>query len=431
MIKKILKVKGMFCNTCENRIQNKLKSIDGIEYANADFTKKELEIEYNEEKVSEDFIRDTIDELGYELILGKDGDLQDNIQIVSILVIILALYVIFNHLGVLNIFNIFPSIETTMSYGMLFVVGLLTSVHCIAMCGGINLSQSVINSQNNEKAIKSNLYYNVGRVISYTVIGGIVGWIGSIISLNGAFKGIIAIIAGIIMIIMSINMLGIKSPLRKLNIRIPKKITMALNKTKKGKSSFYIGLLNGLMPCGPLQSMQIYALSTGSFFGGAISMLLFSLGTVPLMFGFGMIASKLNKKFASKMLTVSAIIIFILALGMLRNGLSLSGISIPNLTNNYENQATIVGDHQEITTEIDYGSYETITVKKNIPVKWTINVPKEKLNGCNSEIIIPKYNIDIKLTEGDNIVEFMPTTTGTIPYSCWMGMINSSINVID
>ena len=236
MIKNTFKVKGMFCNTCENRIQNRSSTIEGIKSVKADFIKEEVILEYDEEKVSLNLIKNTIDDLGYEMQLNKEKMPVNNWKVISILLIIVALYIIFNHLGWLNIFNIFPSVETTMSYGMLFVVGLLTSVHCIAMCGGINLSQSVINSKNNGKIIKSNLYYNIGRVISYIVIGGIVGAIGSILTLNGVLKGVIAIIAGMIMLIMSINMLGVFAPLRKFNIRIPKKIANRLNKTKKGKS---------------------------------------------------------------------------------------------------------------------------------------------------------------------------------------------------
>lgn len=431
MIQKTFKVKGMFCTGCENRIQNRLKIVKGIKNVKASFEKQEVYLEYDEHKVTDEVIKENVDDLDYELIIDeskKNRQNQNNIQAISILAIIIAIYVIFSRYGLLNIF---PNIETTMSYGMLFVVGLLTSVHCIAMCGGINLSQSVLSTKSHNKIVKSNFLYNLGRVISYTVIGGIVGSIGSAISLKGSFKGAILIIAGMAMLIMSTNMLGLFSSLRKFNIKMPKSIWTKLNKSKKGRSSFYIGLINGLMPCGPLQSMQIYALSTGSFIGGAVSMFLFSLGTVPLMFGFGIAASKLNKKFASKMLTLSAIIIFILGLGMLKNGFSLSGINIPILTPNYENQAEIVDDHQEIRIEIDYGNYEAITVKKNIPVVWNIYVPEGKLNGCNGEIVCESYNIDINLKEGNNIVEFTPTKTGTIAYSCWMGMINSQINVVE
>ena len=431
MIKNTFKVKGMFCTGCENRIQNKLKALKGVTAVQASFNQEEVFLEYDEKEVTPQKIKEVLDELGYELQLDANQKTQNNLQIISILVIILAIYIICSHLGLLNIFNIFPSIENTMSYGMIFVVGLLTSVHCIAMCGGINLSQSVLSAKNNGKVLKSNLYYNLGRVISYTVIGGLVGFIGSVITLKGSLKGAILILAGIIMLIMSLNMLGVFSSLRKFQIRMPKKLTNVLNKSKKGRSSFYIGLVNGLMPCGPLQSMQIYALSTGSFFGGAFSMFLFSIGTVPLMFGFGLAASKLNKKFASKMLTVSAIIIFILGLGMLKNGFSLSGINIPIYSSNAGKQAILVDDHQEVTTEVDYGSYESLKVQKDIPVIWNIYVPEGKLNGCNGEIIVSEYDIDIKLKEGDNLVEFTPTRAGTVPYSCWMGMIHSFITVTD
>lgn len=421
-----LKVEGMFCSNCELKIENKLSKLNGIFNVKASFNKKEVRVTYDKNIISQEEIEKTISKLDYEVI--KDKKKKVNTQSICILIIILAIYVICDHLGLLNIF---PTVENTMGYGMIFVVGLLTSVHCIAMCGGINLSQSVSSAKNNVKVLKANFNYNFGRVISYTLIGGLVGAIGSVISFNGVFKGVVAIVASIFMVIMSLNMLGIFPSLRKFNIRIPKKVAIFLNNSKKGKSSFYIGLINGLMPCGPLQTMQLYALSKASFIGGAISMFLFSLGTVPLMFTFGVISSKLNKKFAEKMLTVSAIIIFILGLGMLNNGLSLSGLKINIKTNNYENVAEIIDNYQQIETTIDYGSYEHITVKKGIPVKWIINVPAEKLNGCNNEIIIPKYNIDIKLKTGENIIEFTPYEEGIINYSCWMGMINSTITVID
>lgn len=426
-----LKVFGMSCTNCELRIEKMLSELKGISEVKASYNKETVNIIYNKEIISQKEIEKNIDELGYKVAKEQEKQPKAISKSIYILIILLAVYIIFNHLGWLNIFNIFPSVETGMNYGVLFLVGLLTSVHCIAMCGGINLTQSVAGSKNNNRILKSNFYYNIGRVISYTLIGGIVGALGSVISFNGIFKGIVAIVAGLAMVIMAINMLGIFRKLRKFSVRIPKKLAAFFNKSKKGKSSFYIGLVNGLMPCGPLQSMQLYSLSTGSFLGGATAMFLFSSGTMPLMFAFGALASKLNKKFTEKMLTVSAAVIFILGIGMLNNGLTLSGFGI-NITNSsYENVAEVTGDFQTITTEVDYGSYEAITVKKDIPVKWTVYVPEGKLNGCNNEIIIPKYNIDVKLKTGENLIEFTPTEKGVIPYSCWMGMIKSSINIID
>lgn len=100
-------------------------------------------------------------------------------------------------------------------------------------------------------------------------------------------QGILKIIAGLFMVIMGINMLGIIPVLRKLQIRFPNKLANKISRRKIiEKRPFFVGLLNGLMPCGPMQSMQIIALGSGNPVSGAFAMLMFSLGTVPLMLGY-------------------------------------------------------------------------------------------------------------------------------------------------
>lgn len=100
-------------------------------------------------------------------------------------------------------------------------------------------------------------------------------------------QGILKIIAGLFMVIMGINMLGWITLLRKFQIRFPQRLTDKINKKRRENRPFFVGLLNGLMPCGPMQSMQIIALGSGNPVSGAAAMLMFSLGTVPLMLGFG------------------------------------------------------------------------------------------------------------------------------------------------
>ena len=420
-------VKGMYCTACENRIQKGISRLVGVNSCRADYQKEEVHVCFDEDLISKEKIYETIGELGYE----TKSDLNWYVHIGSILLILLAIYMIADHMGWTSIFRKIPEVQTTMSYGMVFVIGVLSSVHCIAMCGGINLSQSVIASKNNNAVIRSNLFYNFGRILSYTVIGGLAGGIGSVITFHGRLKGLMAILSGTVMVIMGLNMLGIFKTLRRFHIQMPNEIYRLGTRLVKGKSSFYIGLLNGLMPCGPLQTMQLYALSTGSVIKGALSMFLFSMGTTPLMFGFGTMSGKLNKKYAKNLLTISACIIFALGIGMVGNGFSLSGISTPERSADTQKVAVLEDGKQSVTTEIDYGSYESFTVKSGIPVVWTIHVPKGKLTGCNSEIRIPAYDVDVKLSEGDNIVEFTPKETGKISYSCWMGMIKSRIYVTD
>ncbi|HHY82789.1 MAG TPA: heavy metal transporter [Clostridiales bacterium] len=453
LVRKILQVDGMTCTSCEMRIERALKKLDGVIESKAVFSSSNVYVTYDVNVIELEQIIEAIENQDY-VVKNKPGsavvsetikaekpanDKMTINQLLGIGIILLALYVIIkNTVG----FNFIPEINQSMGYGILFIVGLLTSLHCIAMCGGINLSQCVSYKVNNENTgrlsiLMPSLLYNSGRVVSYTIIGGIVGALGSTVSFSGAAKGIVAVISGIFMVIMGLNMLNIFPWLRKINPRMPKIFGRKIYNSNGRYGPFYVGLLNGLMPCGPLQAMQIYALGTGSFASGALSMFMFSIGTVPLMFGFGAVSTMLSGKFTHKMMKVSAVLVIVLGVVMANRGLALSGISVPSMpfgagnAAKGSNVAVIQDDVQVVTTRLSSGSYEPITVQKGIPVKWVIQAQKSDINGCNNEIIVPKFNLVKKLEEGDNIIEFTPTEFGTFAYSCWMGMIRSKITVVD
>lgn len=449
-ITKTLKINGMTCTNCENRIERALKNKKGIANVIVSYSKGTALVTYDPDQIDISEIRSTIGGLGYEAantsLREQEGKQSGNTHVVGIFVILIALYMIINHFGGLQIFNYFPEAQAGMGYGMLFVIGLLTSTHCIAMCGGINLSQCVpYQSPKNEKGkisgLTPSILYNSGRVISYTVIGGLVGALGSVVSFSGAGKGIVAGIAGIFMVIMGLNMLNLFPWLRRFNPRMPKIFAVKINEQKKSNRPLYVGLLNGLMPCGPLQAMQLYALSTGDPVKGALSMLLFSLGTVPLMFGLGALSSILTKRFTSRMMTVSAALVVFLGVFMFSNGMALAGYALPFSSGfGGQNQASasvkgaaaeIIDGVQVVTTQLSSGRYEPIVVQAGIPVQWNIQAENGDINGCNNRIIIPKYNLEIPLKPGDNIIEFTPDQSGIVPYSCWMGMIRSQITVVE
>jgi len=437
-----LKIDGMTCVNCENRIERKLQSTKGIIKVKVRYSSGTADITYDEKIIRIEKIITIIERLGYKAVEETEKNKSaDSSKVLGVCVILLALYMIMKRLGALDVFNAFPEAREGMGYGMLFVIGLLTSLHCVAMCGGINLSQTVSRNAQMSKSgtavLLPSVLYNSGRVISYTVIGGIVGAVGSVVSFSGTMKGVVQLAAGVFMIIVGLNMLNLFPGLRRLTPRMPKVFAKKINQQKSGKSPFIVGLLNGLMPCGPLQAMQLYALSTGSPVKGALSMLLFSLGTVPLMFVLGALSTFLSRKFTAKMMTVSAVLVVVLGISMFSSGMSLSGISLSNIIGEAgsgarnENIAKVTDNVQVVTTKLSSGSYEPITVQKGIPVRWIIKAEKKDINGCNNEIIIPEFNIDKKLMAGDNIIEFTPTESGTFPYSCWMGMIRSRITVVD
>jgi sulfite exporter TauE/SafE len=285
-------------------------------------------------------------------------------------------------------------------------------------------------------ALRSGFLYNLGRVVSYTLIGGLAGALGSAVSISEGARGWVQTAAGGFMVVMGLNMLNVFPWLRRLNPRMPKFFAFFTGNVH-GRTPLYVGLLNGLMPCGPLQAMQLYALSAGSFMRGALAMFLFSMGTLPLMFGLSALSSILSKKFTRGMTAVGAAMVVVFGIAMFGNGMSLSGISASATMMLAQNSpsgalARIEGNVQTVRTELASGRYAPITVQAGIPVRWTLHAEPGTLNGCNNRIIIPEYGrMQKKLELGDNVIEFTPERSGAFLYTCWMGMIRGRITVVD
>ena len=426
MKNKYVKIEGIHCNHCIDLITKELLKNKNI---------KEVKIKNNiahikyEKKLTNKEIIKIITNIDY---ITKDEYISDNLkdidnkirlkEFIIIIIILLIIWILLNKLFVYNIFNVIPNIDSNITLGMLFVTGLLTSIHCISMCGAINL-MAIIDSNN--KNYKRPIFYNLGRVISYTIIGGIVGLIGSIFTLNNIANGIIIIIASLLILFMALNMLGV------ISFRIP--LTSRLKIKRKSRNSFIIGLLNGLMPCGPLQAMQIFALSTGSFIKGALAMFLFSLGTVPLMLSVGLFYNLVKGKGKIIVNKIASVLIFVLSIVMLNKGLLTLGVDLSKSFNNYDEftNTELKDNYQEVKFNLNYNSYEDIIVQKDIPVRMIIHVDKKYLTGCNSKLELKKFNIEKELIVGDNIIEFTPTKEGTYTYTCWMNMIKNNIKVVD
>jgi len=450
-------VSGMTCSSCEARIARALENSAGVSQTRASLSGGRVDIEYDDDKITIEALKAVIEKAGYRV--GKGGR-TGTVIAVGIGMLLAAAYMIANAAGV---FNAIPAIHSTLSYGMLFVVGLLTSVHCVAMCGGISLSQSVAKPESGRdsrfKRLSPGLLYNSGRVISYTIVGGAAGALGAAFNFSPALKGGIAAAAGVFMVLLGLKMLGVRVALPRLSRFTPAPLKRAAGRFSSAlaaRGSFAVGLLNGLMPCGPLQTMQLYALGTGSFLAGALAMFIFSMGTVPLMLAFGLASALLPRRIIPGMIKASSVLVMFLGLVTLGRAAALSGIALPefgspkpvqaqfsagvpvsSVAGETENagtdapvQAALSGGVQSVLT--DFGSsgyYLPFTVQAGIPVKWTIRVKADGLNGCNNPLTIPSYGIRRTLVPGDNLIEFTPKKEGVITYSCWMGMISSRITV--
>lgn len=488
----------MTCVHCQERIKNALEEADGIEAAAVSYRTGIAKIEYDPERIGREEIDRIIRSLDYQVLPDRQesGSGLKLLYPFLVFLIIVAVFLPLQLFGVLNYLAPAEVADSSMGFGMLFVIGLITSVHCVAMCGGIGLSQCIPKTDGQPKkgfkAILPAVFYNLGRVISYTLVGfvlGLIGWIvggGAQVGVSSIMQGVFKIVAGLLMVVMGVNMLGIVPALRKLNPSMPKFLSKRVGKKKSEVTSpLIVGLLNGFMPCGPLQSMWLVALASGNPLSGALSMFLFALGTVPLMLGLGSIVAKLGQKFTRAVMTVGSLLVVVLGLAMLSQGGSLTGFaffspvvlisvvlallfigivfSVPLAKRSLKivMRATAcmlvvvvgmfvfwansrsVGDgpydfsvisdgKQTVASTLSAGSkYPNISVKKGVPVVWIIDAPEGSINGCNYKILIPEYGVEYAFHEGENVIEFTPEKSGKFSYSCWMGMIYGNIEVKD
>lgn len=312
-ITKFFDVYGMKCHSCEVAVEKEINKLQGIINIDADHNNSMVIVTYESELCNDDKI---------ELAIKNSGFSSSNnmlIKVLALSIVVISMFFLGNN-PLIGSNTSFTSAET--SFIMLLVLGFFTSFHCVGMCGGILLTQTINKDEDaadKKSSFKIALLYNSGRIISYTIIGGIVGALGSIFSATIEVQNFIKIIAGIFMIFSGLHMIGIKIFN---NIKLPiffKKSTCVNNH----KNPFIIGYLSGFLPCGPLQIMQLYALSSGSFIMGASSMFVFSLGTLPIMLSFAYISSRVSKSFNERIYKYSGILIIILGIVMMKPGFNL------------------------------------------------------------------------------------------------------------
>ncbi|MEZ4628415.1 MAG: sulfite exporter TauE/SafE family protein [Eubacteriales bacterium] len=223
-----------------------------------------------------------------------------------------------------DFFGYIPKIDSTISLAALFVTGLFTSVHCIAMCGNVKPLPKRRRKGAAKKSLRNPLLYNLGRVISYTVIGGIVGGIGSVLFLSETVKAILLALAAIGMLLMGLSMLGWLPWW--LTPRMLQFLSSRIGKKGAGKGlALVVGLLNGFMPCPVAAVCSSMPAPAGSILTGALSCSS-SHGTVPLMLGAGALLPAQRSKFAFVVQRVSAVLVVFFAVVMAANALSILGV---------------------------------------------------------------------------------------------------------
>ena len=335
-----------------------------------------------------------------------------------------------------------PKLSRDMSYGLLILIGFLTSFHCVGMCGPLILGYTAKSAANGHKSYSTHFLYGLGKTLSYTLIGALFGAFGSVVAFTPYTQGAVGVAAGFFLILFGLHMLEVFPALSHFQFKMPVFLMRFVSKEyRKHSNPFVIGLLNGLMIiCGPLQAMYVMAAGTGSWSQGAAILFFFGVGTLPLLLGFGFLTSLLSANLTPKLLKASGVIVMALGAIMLNRGLMVTGTgtdfntlvaSVSQKLSPSIAESPSSDIEQTIHMEVVIGKFSPnqFTLRKGVPVKWVIK--GKELNECNKVIVVPQYGLEIKLQPGIQVIEFTPPETGVVPWSCWMGMIPGTFIVVE
>ncbi len=431
----IVPIRGMHCKSCEILVEKSLKEVAGVKSADVNYRNGIARISYDGQQPSADAIKQKISDAGYQV--GEKEKLpwlsQDPADYKNLFwagAILLVLYYFAKSFG---LFNLDVATDNA-SLFVVLLVGLVAGVStCMALVGGLVLGMSARHAELHPEAttmqkFRPHLYFNFGRILGYAILGGIIGLVGSALKSSAQFLGLLTIAVGLVMIFLGLKLVEIFPALRDKTIALPKGLAKLLkinqeNREYSHKSTAITGALTFFLPCGFTQAMQLYAVSTGSFVQGFLIMGIFALGTAPGLLSVGGLSSVFKGKKARLFFAAAGLAVILLGWLNVANGkhLAFQGRvdSADNLNNNTQ---TATGEVQEVKmTQNSYGySPNQFVVQKGKRVKWIITSTNNF--SCASSLVMPKYGISRDLQKGENIIEFTPTKTGEIPFSCSMGM---------
>jgi sulfite exporter TauE/SafE/copper chaperone CopZ len=450
-VKQLCSVSGMQCDECALTIEEALQALPGVLNASVDFGSETVNLDFDAETVRLDDIRAAVQKAGYDckpaVAMKKTGLVKRVLVVVSALLGIAAL---------LSLDKFFASdlsladLGSKANYGILFLIGILTSFHCIGMCGGFVLGYTSSVGGTMRAASWRHLVYGVGKTLSYSGFGALFGLLGGFVAFSTEMRAVVLVSAGVFLVMYGLSMLRTFSGLRRFHIRMPMFLhRFVVARQRKVGSPFVIGLLNGLMiACGPLQAMYVSAAGTGSALQGGAMLFFFALGTLPVMLAFGFFASLVKAETGRKIVQISAFLIVLLGVMMINRSLMVLGAGydfaalgakilrvLPaewtGLRRAGDAGLLIQNGYQVVYMEVVDSELQPnrFVVKRNYPVKWIINV--KKLSSCTSQLVVPSLEKTVDLQPGLQILEFLPEQAGDISWSCNMGMISGSFTVED
>ncbi|MSR67830.1 hypothetical protein EXS65_03345 [Candidatus Peribacteria bacterium] len=439
-------VSGMTCGSCELLLERKLRGMPGILHVDAHHRKGTVKITMNADATtSSKHVEEVIRKAGYRVLSPGESVSaaeEENRKWLEIGASLLVIFAVYKLLQTFDLLSLAPSTSDALSLGGTFVIGLVAGASsCLAVTGGLLLALAAKHNELHRaeapwQKFRPLLQFNIGRLVSYFVLGGLVGIAGQSITLSTRMSGIVSIAVALIMLWLALTILGI-IPKGGFPIPPPKKLSHWIHNFSESDhpaAPFMLGAFTFFLPCGFTQSLQLVALASGNFAAGALIMSTFALGTLPSLLGLSVISSTAKGAASRLFLRFSGALVLLLAFSNLQSGLALTGFNLSSTATNPPSAAgsalVITGDTQKVAMKVTRFGYEpsTLTIKAGIPVQWMID--GEGVQGCTSQIVIPTLGITRSLTRGINEINFTAQNSGPLAFSCSMGMVRGSFNVL-
>lgn len=360
-----------------------------------------------------------------------------------------------------------------------FVTGLTAGgLSCMAVQGGlvtgslanqvekdIQASSSATNQKKKTKiqVARPILLFLAAKIAAYTLLGFLLGALGTVLSLTPRVRGILQILIAIFMIGNALRMFNVHPIFRFFNFEPPRFITRYIRrKSKSGESALtpiFLGLLTVFIPCGVTQSMMALAVGVGNPLTGAVMMFAFTLGTSPVFFALTYLATKLSSLIEKYFVRIVAVVLLILGILSFDTGLNLLGFPytlsrISELWSPRSTQVAAAPTPNPISNSAGIGpgvqsdplaqatqAPNTVTLYVTnsgyqpriliAPAGQTIhlNLVSQDTYSCSRAFVIPALNISAVLPEtGSQVVDLPPQKAGTqMQFTCSMGMFTGTI----
>ena len=347
-------------------------------------------------------------------------------------------------------------------YIIAFITGLTTGgLSCLAVQGGLlatslarQIEQDILRAapagtrtSPQRSSIRLNaampiLLFLVTKLIAYTLLGGLLGWLGSFLTLAPTTRALLMLAIGIFMVGNGLRMLNVHPIFRYFNLEPPKFITRYIRRTARSSTDavtpLFLGALTVLIPCGVTQAMMATALGTGSASAGAVLMFAFTLGTSPVFFLVAYLATQIGARLEKAFIRFVAIVVLLLGLYTFDSGLNLMGApSISGVARQAMPTAPSTAAPPEagsardgvLVLIVENNGYSPATLHAPAGQELTLELVTDRTRSCARDFVIPALQVYELLPETGRVSVAIPAqeSGAQIRFTCSMGMYTGII----